>query len=455
MFASRTGRRRGARSARRPRDGSPRRARERLPPSDGGSTFLMQELQREANTLGSKSADPDTSRASVDPQGPHRADARAGAEHRVAWRRGERGSKHTGLLFVIAGPSGAGKSSLVRGLVERVPGVEVSVSHTTRRAREGERDGRRVSLRGRRVPSCVSRTRGGCSRPRASSDTGTAPSRDWVEERRRSGSDVLLEIDWQGAAQVREKDVGAITIQILPPSVEVLERRLRERGQDDRASISERIGGGGPRALPLSRLRLPRRQRTVRRRAHTELEAILRAERAPNPCSGEEHGHLPGAPALASPSALTGPDLHRRGKSANPSRERKARGGFRRSRRGFERNPAASSGPRRSGARGDSGEPPRVLRRLNGCARILIRHPVRVISPNENHCRYSPAASLKTPFRFTNRSLSLSVSMTGGVLSVRIGPRTWVGRGGSGTRSTGPLRLEPTLRQTCDELFAA
>ena len=149
-----------------------------------------------------------------------------------------------GLLFVVAGPSGAGKSSLVQGLVERVPGVEVSVSHTTRRAREGERDGReyhfvdddafrRLADEGRMLETA--RVFGHWY--------GT--SRDWVGARRRCGADVLLEIDWQGAAQVREKDADAITIQILPPSVEALEHRLRERGQDGEASIAERMGKAG------------------------------------------------------------------------------------------------------------------------------------------------------------------------------------------------------------------
>ena len=151
-------------------------------------------------------------------------------------------ARATGLLFVIAGPSGAGKSSLVRELVKRVPGVEVSVSHTTRPARDGERDGReyrfvteaefhRLAEEGRMLETA--RVFGNWY--------GT--SRDWVEARRRRGADVLLEIDWQGAAQVRARDAEAITIQILPPSLEALEHRLRDRGQDDEASIAGRVGG--------------------------------------------------------------------------------------------------------------------------------------------------------------------------------------------------------------------
>ena len=146
-----------------------------------------------------------------------------------------------GLLFVIAGPSGAGKSSLVQGLVERVPGVEVSISHTTRCAREGERDGREYHF----VDDDAFRRladEGGMLETARVFGHWYGTSRDWVGQRRRSGADVLLEIDWQGAEQVRAKDAGAITIHVLPPSLMALERRLRTRGQDGEASIAERLG---------------------------------------------------------------------------------------------------------------------------------------------------------------------------------------------------------------------
>ena len=187
-------------------------------------------------------------------------------------------ARSAGLLIVIAGPSGAGKSSLVRDLVKRVPGLEVSVSHTTRPARDGERDGReyhfvaetefrRLAEEGRMLETALV----------FGNWYGT--SRDWVEERRRDGADVLLEIDWQGAAQVRAKDVGAITVQILPPSLDALERRLRDRGQDDEASIAGRMGGA---SRELSHYRdfdyLVVNERFEE--ALSDLEAIIRAERA-------------------------------------------------------------------------------------------------------------------------------------------------------------------------------
>ena len=189
--------------------------------------------------------------------------------------------RDTGLLFVIAGPSGAGKSSLVRGLVERVPGVEVSVSHTTRPARDGERNGREYHF----VDETGFRRLADEGRMLETAEVfgnwyGT--SREWVDERRRGGADVLLEIDWQGAAQVRGRDPGAVTIQILPPSMEALEHRLRERGQDDQASIDERIGSAG-RELShypdFDYLVVNERFED----ALDELEAIVRAERARTP----------------------------------------------------------------------------------------------------------------------------------------------------------------------------
>ena len=191
---------------------------------------------------------------------------------------------------MIAGPSGAGKSSLVRGLMKRDPGVEVSVSHTTRPAREGEQDGReyhfvaendfrRLEEEGRMLETAQV----------FGNWYGT--SRDWVEERRRRGMDVLLEIDWQGAAQVRAQDVGAVTIQILPPSLEALEHRLRNRGQDDETSIAGRTGGA---SLELSHYR-DFDYLVVNERFETaleELEAIIRAERARTGARARSRGDL-------------------------------------------------------------------------------------------------------------------------------------------------------------------
>ena len=186
--------------------------------------------------------------------------------------------RSTGLLFVIAGPSGAGKSSLVRGLVGRAPEVEISISHTTRPARPGERDGREYHFVGeagfRRLAD-----EGRMLETARVFGNWYGTSRDWVDARRRRGADVLLEIDWQGAAQVREKDVEAVTIQILPPSVAALEHRLRERRQDDEASIAERVASASREIShypDFDYLVVNERFEA----ALDELEAIVRAERA-------------------------------------------------------------------------------------------------------------------------------------------------------------------------------
>ena len=193
-----------------------------------------------------------------------------------------------GLLFVIAGPSGVGKSSLARGLVERVPGMEVSVSHTTRALRAGEQDGREYHF----VDAAAFRRLADAGRMLETARVfghwyGT--SGDWVEERRRRGSDVLLEIDWQGARQVRTKGVGAITVHVLPPSVEALEHRLRARGQDEEASIARRMEGA---RRELSQYRdfdyLVVNERFPD--ALAELAAIVRAERARTPVRARRMG---------------------------------------------------------------------------------------------------------------------------------------------------------------------
>ena len=149
------------------------------------------------------------------------------------------GDGRRGLLFVIAGPSGVGKSSLVRGIVRRVPGLEVSVSHTTRSPRPGERDGREYRFvdetEFRRIESTGMMLETACV---FGNRYGT--SHAWVDSRRQAGVDVLLEIDWQGAAQVRAADAGAITVQIVPPTLGSLVERLRARGQDDEESIARR-----------------------------------------------------------------------------------------------------------------------------------------------------------------------------------------------------------------------
>lgn len=146
----------------------------------------------------------------------------------------------SGALFIVTAPSGAGKTSLVRELVKDDSSLCISVSHTTRPKRQGERDGVDYFF--------VDRDE--FERKLAQNTFlehaevyghyyGT--SREWVQQHREQGLDVILEIDWQGAEQVRKLDPTACSIFILPPSVETLRQRLETRALDDSKTIERRM----------------------------------------------------------------------------------------------------------------------------------------------------------------------------------------------------------------------
>jgi guanylate kinase len=143
-----------------------------------------------------------------------------------------------GSLFVIAAPSGAGKTSLVKALLEREPALALSVSHTTRPPRPGEVDGVHYHFVNRGEFEMLARQDAFIEHAEVFGNLyGT--SRTAVEDQLKSGRDVLLEIDWQGAQQVRAK-LPCVSIFILPPSREELLRRLRNRGSDSEAVIARR-----------------------------------------------------------------------------------------------------------------------------------------------------------------------------------------------------------------------
>ena len=145
-----------------------------------------------------------------------------------------------GNLFIVSAPSGAGKTTLVNMLLERDGGIQLSVSFTTRAPRPGEQDGREYHFVD--VPAFLAMRENGDFLESAEvhgNHYGT--SRRWIVEQMAAGRDVLLEIDWQGAQQVRGLFHGCIGIFILPPSVEELERRLRGRGQDSEEIIARRV----------------------------------------------------------------------------------------------------------------------------------------------------------------------------------------------------------------------
>lgn len=146
----------------------------------------------------------------------------------------------SGHLFIISAPSGAGKTTLVKHLLENDPAIRVSVSHTTRVPRAGERDG--IEYHFIPVEEFLEKTRRGDFLEWAQvhgNYYGTA--RATIDAALRAGQDVLLEIDWQGAQQVRRSFAEAIGIFLLPPSIEALEQRLRGRATDSAATIARRL----------------------------------------------------------------------------------------------------------------------------------------------------------------------------------------------------------------------
>jgi len=147
-----------------------------------------------------------------------------------------------GTLFIVTAPSGAGKTTLVSGLLERDPLVRLSVSFTTRAPRAGEVDGQHYHFVD--VPSFRAlRDRGEFLEWAEVHSNYYGTSKGWLDEQIRVGKDILLEIDWQGAQQVRKVFPKAVGVFILPPSLEELERRLRGRGTDSEEVIARRVLG--------------------------------------------------------------------------------------------------------------------------------------------------------------------------------------------------------------------
>jgi guanylate kinase len=149
-------------------------------------------------------------------------------------------STATGTLFTISAPSGAGKTSLVEALVARVPALTVSVSHTTRPQRRGEVDGVNYHFV---EPATFQAMLGEGAFLEHAEVFGNCygTSQAWVQEHLSAGTDVILEIDWQGAQQVKRLMPQTCSIFILPPSRETLHERLTARGQDDPETIARRM----------------------------------------------------------------------------------------------------------------------------------------------------------------------------------------------------------------------
>ena len=148
--------------------------------------------------------------------------------------------KNTGTIYVIAAASGTGKTSLVKVLVESLDNIVTSVSYTTRPKRNNERDGENYSfVKEKQFEQMISQHEFLEHAKVFGHYYGT--SKEWVEKRLTNGIDVILEIDWQGAEQIKKLLPESISIFILPPSMQELRRRLHTRNSDDAKIIEQRL----------------------------------------------------------------------------------------------------------------------------------------------------------------------------------------------------------------------
>lgn len=147
-----------------------------------------------------------------------------------------------GTLLTISAPSGAGKTTLVQALVESTDNIQVSVSHTTRKPRLGEKNGENYHF----VTEAEFLHILECNlflEHAKIYDYYYGTSQKWLNEQLEAGIDVILEIDWQGAQQIHRLMPETVGIFILPPSPEILEKRLRQRGKDSEEVIVKRLRG--------------------------------------------------------------------------------------------------------------------------------------------------------------------------------------------------------------------
>ena len=152
-----------------------------------------------------------------------------------------KGVERRGLMFVLSSPSGAGKSTLARMLIEKMPGLSMSVSVTTRPMRPGEVDGEHYHFIDKARFDAMVKD-GGLLEHATVFDNSYGTPRKPVEDALSSGRDVLFDIDWQGTQQLREKArVDVVSVFILPPTAGDLERRLHTRAQDSDEVIAGRM----------------------------------------------------------------------------------------------------------------------------------------------------------------------------------------------------------------------
>jgi guanylate kinase len=147
---------------------------------------------------------------------------------------------YQGSMLMIVAPSGAGKSSLVNALLQDETGLKLSLSTTTRAPRPGEVNGKNYRFV-TKEEFIREKDAGQFLEWAEVHGHFYGTSKPWIESQMQAGNDVMLEIDWQGAQQIRKLIPSVQWIFIFPPSIEALEERLRKRGQDDEATIQRRL----------------------------------------------------------------------------------------------------------------------------------------------------------------------------------------------------------------------
>lgn len=196
----------------------------------------------------------------------------------------------SGVLLIVAAPSGAGKSTLVNALLASEPAMQLSISHTTRAPRPGEGEGRHYHFVDRTGFDRLVDADAFLEHAEVHGN-GYGTSRAHVVEALDAGRDVILEIDWQGARQVRARMTGVVSVFILPPSRTELERRLRARATDSDATIARRLAGSREEmahALEFDYLVVNDRFE----QALDDLRAIVHAERRRTARAGRVHAAL-------------------------------------------------------------------------------------------------------------------------------------------------------------------
>ena len=184
-----------------------------------------------------------------------------------------------GVLFVITAPSGAGKTSLIRALLQDEPALQLSTSYTTRAPRPGEQDGREYHFVD--VPTFEAmRVRGEFLESAEVHGNHYGTSRKVISDTLERGQDLILEIDWQGARQVRALYPDCIGIFILPPSLEELERRLRARGHDAEPVMQRRLANAQAEMAHAGEFKYAIINKDFDT-ARAELARIIRSERRP------------------------------------------------------------------------------------------------------------------------------------------------------------------------------